>query len=281
MKAGNKNEVSRAAPFVKWVGGKRSIMKELVSKLPDTFNIYWEPFVGGGALYFEIHGRLTSAVLSDSNHDLILAYNIVKQDPLALITRLEGHFREHSKIHYYKVRSQHDLQDPLEIVARFIYLNKTCFNGVYRVNKKGEFNTPMDPVRPMIIQPENIILASAALEIAQIEHMEFDNIKPAAGDFVYCDPPYYSVNDIKYTKEGFGETKQRQLHDFVVQLHKQDVKVMISNSDTPLIYELYEGLPWCITTIQASRRVRVRKSESRGSLKELIITNYSPRSLIC
>ncbi len=267
-----------AAPFVKWVGGKRSIASELVARLPQTFDGYWEPFVGGGALFFEIHGRLTSAVLSDSNLDLAMAYNAVRRDPLSLIAKLEEHARKHSPAYFYKVRSQHDLQDPIDVAARLLYLNKTCYNGLYRVNKKGEFNVPIGSyVNPEIVQRENIMLCSAALQKAQIEYREFDTIKPASGDFVYCDPPYHPVNSTssftKYTKLEFGEKEQERLRDFALQLHKQGVKVMLSNSDTALIRSLYKDPIWRLATVQAPRNVNC-KPEGRGAVSELIITNY-------
>ena len=129
-------EHGRAAPFVKWVGGKRSIIEELVARVPPYFNRYWEPFAGGAALFFRIHERITEAILSDSNLDLVLAYNVVKRDPVALIRKLEGHAKRHNETYYYRIRSQHDLQDPVDVAARFVYLNKTCYNGLYRVNKR-------------------------------------------------------------------------------------------------------------------------------------------------
>lgn len=268
-----------AAPFVKWAGGKRSIIGALVSRLPSTFNGYWEPFVGGGALFFGLHGGFTAAVLSDSNLDLTIAYNAVKRDPLALIAKLETHAKRHNETYFYKVRAQHGLQDPIEVAARFIYLNKTGYNGLYRVNKKGEFNVPMGSyVKPEIVQRENILLCSAALENVQVEYREFDTISPAPGDFVYCDPPYHPVNGTsftKYTKLEFGDKEQERLRDFALQLHKQGVKVMLSNSDTPLIRHLYSGHTWHLATVQAPRNIN-NKPEGRGPVPELIITNYAP-----
>ena len=267
-----------ATPFVKWAGGKRSIIDELVDRLPASFGAYWEPFVGGGALFFEIHEPLSAAVLSDSNFDLTIAYGAVRGDPVALIAKLEEHARKHSETYYYKIRSQHSLQDPIDVAARFLYLNKTCYNGLYRVNKKGEFNVPIGSyANPEIVQRENINLCSAALQKATIEFREFDTIKPAAGDFVYFDPPYHPVNATsftKYTKLEFGETEQGRLRDFALQLHKQGVNVMLSNSDTPLIRSLYKGAVWHLATVQAPRNVNC-KPEGRGAVDELVITNYS------
>ena len=268
----------KASPFVKWAGGKRSIVDELVSRLPETFGRYWEPFVGGGALFFTTQDQLTEATLSDSNLELTVTYNVVKRDPDAIIAKLEQHARKHNETYYYRIRNQHSLQDPVDLAARFLYLNKTCYNGLYRVNKKGEFNVPMGSyTKPEIVQRDNILLCSEILQKAQIEYREFDTISPVAGDLVYCDPPYHPVNSnsfTKYTKLEFGEKEQERLRDFALQLHKQGVMVMLSNSDTPLIRSLYKASVWHLSTVQAPRNVNC-KPEGRGAVSELIITNYA------
>src|SRR3990167_5444752 len=270
-------EPGKASPLVKWVGGKRSVASALVGRLPATFGRYWEPFAGGAALFFTVHSKLTAATLSDSNLELTIAYNVVKSDPTGLIAQLEQHARRHSETHYYKVRSHHNLQDPVDVAARFLYLNKTCYNGLYRVNKKGEFNVPIGSyTNPEIVQRQNILLCSEALQKASVEYREFDAITPASGDFVYCDPPYHPVNATsftKYTKLAFGEGEQERLRDFALQLHKQGVFVMLSNSATPLIRSLYKGPLWHLATVQAPRNVNC-KPEGRGAVNELIITSY-------
>ena len=270
--------LGKASPFVKWAGGKRSIIGELVSRLPKPFNRYWEPFVGGGALFFGIQPRPMSATLSDFNFDLMVAYNAVKREPLGLIAKLEEHAGRHGKDYYYKMRARQNLQDPIDLAARFLYLNKTCYNGLYRVNRKGEFNVPMGSyVNPEIVPRENILACSAALAMAQLEYREFDTIRPDAGDFVYCDPPYHPVNPTsftKYTQLEFGEQEQGRLRDFALKLHRQGVLVMLSNSDTALIRNLYRGAPWQLATVQAPRIVNC-KPDGRGVINELVITNYS------
>ena len=268
----------KAVPFVKWAGGKRSIIDKLVSRLPAEFNQYWEPFVGGGAFFFEIQPHLSSAFLSDSNFELMVTYNAVKKEPLGLIAKLERHSRRHSKQYYYQVRKRHKMQDPIDMAARFLYLNKTCYNGLFRVNKKGEFNVPIGSyVNPDIVQRENILACSAAIASTPLEYREFDTIKPNAGDFVYCDPPYNPVNSTsftKYTSLEFGELEQERLQNFALKLHRQGVMVMLSNSDTALIRELYRGAPWHVVTVQAPRNVN-SNPDGRGVINELIITNYS------
>lgn len=270
-----KNE---ASPFIKWAGGKRAIMDTLVRLLPTEFDDYYEPFAGGAALFYEIYPRIDKAYISDSNLNLIMTYAVVKNDPETLITKLEEHARKDSSEYYYKIRSQHNLQDPIGIAARFIYLNKTCYNGLYRVNKKGEFNVPRGSNNnPDIIQRENILASSNALKEVDIKYLEFDRIKPEKNDFVYCDPPYHptSANGFtKYTTLDFSEKDQERLRDFVLQLHKNGVKVMLSNSDAAFIRSLYIPSIWNVTIVEAPRMVNC-KSEGRGSVNELVIRNYS------
>ena len=253
------SELGKAAPFVKWAGGKRSVVAALVARFPPTFNKYWEPFTGGGALFFGIYERITQAVLSDSNLDLTVAYNVVKSDPSALIRNLEGHAKMHNETYYYRIRNQHDLRDPVDMAARFIYLNRTCYNGLYRVNKKGEFNVPIGRYdNPKIVQRDNINACSTALQRANIEFREFDTIEPSPGDLVYCDPPYHPVNSTsftKYTKLAFGDQEQERLRDFALQLHRNGVVVILSNSDTPLIRSLYRSPTWHLATVKVPRNV--------------------------
>ncbi|NQW21823.1 MAG: DNA adenine methylase [SAR202 cluster bacterium] len=271
-------EYGKATPFIKWAGGKRSVVNDLTARFPKTFNKYWEPFVGGGALFFGIQGLIKDAVLSDANLDLTITYNAVKRDPVALIRKLEAHAKKHNETYYYRVRSQHDLQDPLDVAARFIYLNKTCFNGLYRVNNKGEFNVPIGGYdKPDIAQADNIPLCSTALQKTQIEYREFDTIQPSPGDLVYCDPPYHSTNGAsftKYTKLAFGEQDQERLRDFAVGLHRSGVNVILSNADTPLIRSLYKAPTWHIGMVKVPRQIN-SNPDGRGPVDELIITNYT------
>jgi len=266
-----------AAPFVKWAGGKRGIIDELIKNLPATFGNYYEPFMGGAALFFEIQSRITQAYLSDINLDLAITFKVVQKAPELLIAKLEEHARKDSEEYYYKIRAQYELQNHIDIAARFIYLNKTCFNGLYRVNKKGEFNVPRgSSTNPNIVQRENILAGSRVLQKATIEYREFDDIKPLQDDFVYFDPPYHpadSTSFTKYTKLDFSEKDQQRLRDLAVKLNRSGVRVMLSNSDTPFIRNLYSANIWQINTIQAPRMVNC-KANGRGAVNELLITNY-------
>lgn len=264
-------------PFVKWAGGKRSIISELKDRLPVKFNNYYEPFVGGGALFFEIYSTLKKAYLSDVNFYLIMAYTVIKKDPKALIELLKKHAKNNSDDYYYKVRAWHELQDPIEISARFIYLNKTCYNGLYRVNKKGEFNVPVGKYpNPNIISEENIMTCHKAFKNVQIEYKDFSEIKADKNDFVYFDPPYHPTNETSFTaysKLDFTEKDQIKLAEFAIALHHKEVKVMLSNSNTKFIKDLYKSSIFKTKVVNAPRLVNC-KGNGRNAVEELLITNY-------
>ena len=274
---GPMRECGKAVPFVKWVGGKRNVVKDLITRFPLSLGKYWEPFVGGGALFFGIHERIDGAFLSDSNLDLVIAYNVVKLDHERLLRKLEVHAKNHDEEYYYGIRSQHGLEDPVDVAARFIYLNRTCYNGLYRVNKKGEFNVPIGSYDdPEIVHRENIKACCLALQKADVQFREFDAIEPVPGDLVYCDPPYHPVSSTsftKYTKSDFGEEEQVRLRDFALKLHANGVNVILSNSDTPLIRDLYASPVWHLDVVKVSRNVN-SKADGRGRVDELIIRNY-------
>lgn len=268
----------RAGPFVKWAGGKKNLLSHLTASLPPSFNTYFEPFVGGGALFFAQTNRIQSALLSDTNFELVIAFNVIRKDPELLTELLEEHSRRHSTEYYYRVRNQRDLQDPIKIAARFIYLNKTCYNGLHRVNKKGRFNVPIGRyANPVIYQRDNLIACHEALQAARIELRDFETISPEPGDFVYCDPPYHPVgvtsSFTKYTKLDFTEEDQTRLRDFVLRLHRRSVLVMVSNSDTPFVRELYSDPVFKVTVVQAPRYVN-SKPDKRYPINELLITTY-------
>lgn len=268
----------KASPFIKWAGGKRSLLPDLVANMPPTFNTYYEPFLGGAALFFEASDHVSSAVLTDTNFDLVITFNVIKRDPEPLIKLLEEHTRKHNSDYYYRIRTQSDLQDPIKIAARFIYLNKTCYNGLWRVNKKGQFNVPIGRYTNVIIyQRANLIACHKALQNARIEYRDFETITPNIGDFVYCDPPYYPIDATssftKYTKIDFTEEDQMRLRDFALRLHNDGVLVMVSNSDTPLTRDLYSEPPFNLVVVQAPRLVNCR-ADRRHPINELIITTY-------
>ena len=273
-----------AKPFVKWAGGKRSLLPELLSRLPQQFDRYHEPFVGGGALFFAMirnnmkdGGGGGKYCLSDVNPDLVNAFHIVQRDVEPLIDRLSQHTQDHSHDYYYHIRSQHDLRDGVERAARFIYLNKTCYNGLWRVNSKGQFNVPLgSSPKPAICDADNLRACHAALQGVEIALSDFLDIAPGSGDFIYLDPPYHSQKSSGFTKyalNDFGDGEHKALRDFCRRLHEQGVRFMLSNSDTPLVRALYADAPFHIGEVQAPRMVN-RNPAGRGAVNELLIRNY-------
>jgi len=266
-------------PFVKWAGGKRQVVKTLMENLPDSFGRYFEPFVGGGALLFELLPE--RAVINDINGELINAYTVIRDYPEELIESLKKHKNERD--YYYKMRAiLPDSLTPVERASRFIYLNKTCFNGLYRENSKGQFNVPFGRYKnPNIPDRENIMAVSHFLNSADvvIYNLDYREIVPPlarAGDFVYLDPPYQPVSTTayftSYTKHGFTEKDQRELAEVFKQLDRKGCYVMLSNSDTELVRELYKGFN--IFRIKTNRRINSKTDRRKATAQELVIKNY-------
>jgi len=273
-------------PFLKWVGGKRGLLSQLLEKFPSEFANYHEPFLGGGAVFFELYARGylkdKKVYLSDINSELINTYNVVKNYPLDLISNLEIYKEKHSQDFYYKTRAL-DREDEffkiseLERATRFIYLNKTCFNGLYRVNKKGYFNTPIGSYKnPNIVDRDTILSASEALQNAIISNKPFDEVVHNAtkNDLVYFDPPYYPLNVTSsftaYNENDFLDDKQKELFNVFEELHEKECFVLHSNSDTNFIKDLYQE--HSIDFVQANRFIN-SKSSGRGKINEVLIRN--------
>lgn len=243
----------KASPFVKWAGGKRSIIPIISEYLPPSIETYHEPFVGGGAVFFAFEDRIKNATLADLNEELVIAYRAISQRTDEVITALEKHAEKHNTKGYYtQVRDKQKPKDPVAITARFLYLNKTCFNGLYRVNKSGKFNVPQGKYKnPKICDPLNLKNVAKVLQKATIRVGQFDEtIFPNSGDFIYCDPPYDGTF-AGYQAEGFGDIDQERLKDSVDEWTKQGASVMLSNSDTPFIRKLYKD--YSIHSITAYR----------------------------
>lgn len=259
-----------ARPFLKWVGGKRSIMPELLKRLPEEYESYNELFMGGGALFFALQPK--EAYLSDVNFHLVITFKAVQEDVDALIKQLKVHARLHNKEYFQKARIKLlKEKDPTKIAALFIYLNKTCFNGLYRVNSKGGFNVPMgDYKNPPILDEENLRNCSKVLKTADIRQHDFSHAKIFKGDFYYIDPPYHETYE-GYASGGFGDLEHGKLATFCREIDKRGGFFMVSNSDTPFVRELYKG--YNIETVSASRSVSC-KAHQRGREDELIIRNY-------
>nr|VFJ47844.1 MAG: DNA adenine methylase [Candidatus Kentron sp. DK] len=270
----------RAAPFVKWAGGKRRLIPEIMARLSASFSTYHEPFLGGGAVFFALAGerRITRAVLSDTNAELIGAYRAVRESPKALIRLLEAHKEAHGEEgYYYRVRDRHGAtaggaEARLASAARFIYLNKTCYNGLYRVNSKGRFNVPQGRYQnPTIYHRENLLAVSRVLQNAELAVRDFSEIEPEAGDVIYCDPPYDDTFN-SYAAGGFGEAGQRRLREWMDRWREKGCYVLLSNSDTPLIRDLYAD--YRIAEIAAPRYIN-SKGSGRGMTKELLVMGFA------
>jgi len=272
-------------PFVKWVGGKRQLLtqfRKLNLYPPELFNIktgkYFEPFVGGGAVFFDLLPE--KGFLSDLNNELVTTYNVIKNDVDGLITSLKKHKTD--KEYFLKVRSQDPTKlSDLAVASRFIFLNRTCFNGMYRVNSKGGFNVPYGKyTNPLICDENNLKKVSKALQGIEIKHQDYKEVlkKAKKGDFIYFDPPYYPVSKTasftSYTAESFLDKEQIELRDTFLELHKRGCYAMLSNSDTPFINKIYLGFKGVrINKVEAGRAIN-SKGSGRGKITEVLITNY-------
>jgi len=277
-----------AKPFLKWAGGKRQLVPAIRELMPKKYNRYFEPFVGGGALFFAVapdaeqHGP---AYLADLNAELMMAYYGVRYSVDQIIDVLAKKKALHDKTHYLATRAwpagpiAHE--DEAVVAARMIYLNKTCFNGLYRVNKKhGTFNVPMGRYKdPTILDEPGLRAASAVLNRAEAEFhtCDFEHVHRQAekGDFVYFDPPYAPTSDtanfVGYTQEGFGEPEQRKLAEVFRDLTDDGIYCILSNSDTPLVRELYADFP--IREVKRSGAIS-SKASKRGPVTELLIRGW-------
>ena len=266
-------------PIVKWVGGKRQLMFELLKNLPTSYNRYFEPFIGGGALFFEL--QPDNAYISDMNEELINLYSVVRDSVDELIEDLSKH--EISKEYFLEIRNidrteEYSKLSNVERASRFIYLNRTCFNGMYRVNSKGEFNVPFGNYKnPRIIDENNLLNCSELLKKTEIKCADFSEIihKVQKGDFVYFDPPYVPLNETSsftsYTKDGFDIDMQFKLRDVCDELDSMGIKFMLSNSDTKLVNELYANYE--IKKVFASRQINAN-ADGRGKITEVLVKNY-------
>ncbi len=257
-------------PFLKWVGGKRSILSELVARLPEKYGTYHEPFVGGGALFFNV--QPTKAALYDVNFTLVLTYQAVRDDVEKLISLLKMHQRLHDKAYFTAARDKiYTEKDPMKIAALFIYLNKTCFNGLYRVNKAGKFNVPMGSyTNPVLFEEDVLRNDSKVLQGVTITQQPFTQLEVAREDFYYMDPPYHKTYD-GYNGGGFDDEQHKKLAELCAEIHSAKAYFMLSNSDTPYIRGLYSKFH--IEVLSASRSVSC-KAAQRGKENELIIRNY-------
>jgi DNA adenine methylase len=265
-----------ASPVIKWVGGKTKLLPELLARLPATWGRYYEPFAGGAALFFRLAPK--RAVLADRNADLVGLYRAVASDAPAVIRRLELHRHAHDEAHYYDTRARWNDRSvswtAAERAAAFIYLNKTCFNGLWRVNRAGGFNVPMGRyVDPPICVPDALHAAHRVLARAELRCADYRTAvaDATAGDLIYFDPPYDPItptaNFTSYTADAFGPEQQRELADLARELVGRGCRVMLSNSDTPFIRSIYKGFR--IDRVKCARAINSNAAK-RGDVDEVI-----------
>lgn len=253
-------------PFVKWAGGKTQLLKQIDEHIPQSFNKYIEPFIGGGALYF--HLNHSDSIISDLNQELIITYNSVKENVEQLIIELNS--IENSEENYYRIRAleTEDLSE-IERAARFIYMNKTCFNGLYRVNKKGKFNVPYGKRTGPFIDEKRLKECSKILSKTTILHSNYKDVldnHAQSGDLVFLDPPYYPVGEFsdfkRYTKEFFYHEDQVELRDQFINLVEKGCHVLLTNSNHPVVLELYKDFE--IVEYQTKRMINKDASKRKG-----------------
>ncbi len=266
------------SPFLKWAGGKSQLFAQMREWFPSEFDVYVEPFLGGGAVFFRL--LPDRAILSDLNAELMNVYRTVQSDVHPLMKVLDEHeLRKTDKDYYYKVREWiPETLDPVARAARTIFLNKTCYNGLYRVNSKGQFNVPFGRYKnPQLYDEDNLLACSQALQGKLLLAADYQHAMAYArqGDFVYLDPPYQPVSETanftSYTKDAFTETDQKELASAFSELDRRGCKVILSNSATDYVRELYDGYE--IISLKATRAIS-SKAETRGEIEELLIMNY-------
>ncbi|HHY58388.1 MAG TPA: DNA adenine methylase [Chloroflexi bacterium] len=277
-------ESRSAKPFLKWVGGKQQLLDQFALLFPAHFHSYHEPFLGGGAVYFHLwsSNQITGAAyLSDLNEELVDTYLAVRNRVDDVIAILRKHEANHSHDYYYHVRAadrkMHQLTQ-VEKAARLIYLNRTCYNGLYRVNRKGQFNVPIGSYQaPKIVFEDTLRAASRALQPANLHIRKFESVLDyaQAGDFIYFDPPYVPISKTasftSYTLDSFSDENQHQLAEVFGELSRRGCYCMLSNSYSPLTLNLYRD--YRIETVRAIRAVN-SNGGARGAINEVVVLNY-------
>ena len=277
------NEIPR--PFLKWAGGKSQLLAQFEALYPRRSQVrrYLEPFVGSAAVFFHLRNlyQTGEVILADSNAELINTYRAIQQEVEKVVRLLAKHRKAHSPEHYYRIRARRPSElSSAELAARTIYLNKTCFNGLYRDNSQGGFNVPIGRYEdPAILDARNLRAVSAALRGVELRQGHFRETLQYArnGDFIYFDPPYQPLSTTAfftaYTRNSFGPADQEELAEVFRLLNDRGCRIMLSNSATPLIRRLYQGFD--LRTVDARRSINSR-ADRRGAIKEIVVLNYEP-----
>ncbi len=277
-------EISKAIPFVKWAGGKRQLLPQIRERMPKQYNNYYEPFVGGGAVVFDLCPE--NAVINDINKALINTYRQIRDNAdefIYAVNKLDSEMWEDGKEYYYSLREHYNdklmkLEFDIELAALFVFINKHCFNGLYRVNGKGFFNVPYNNSRKNSINESSIIAVSQYLKNVTILDGDFEKACKNAkeGDFVFLDSPYAPLNPTSfgaYTKEGFGFESHKRLADLFEKLTQRGCLCMLTNHNTELINDLYSSKGYHKDVVGAKRMINSDASKRVG--EEIIICNYS------
>jgi DNA adenine methylase len=271
----NKKVDGPVIPFLKWAGGKRWFTERHLDLLPENYERYIEPFLGSGAVFFS--EKPTSAVLSDLNPDLIATYRAVRDNPTEIQALLQLHHNSHDKIYYYKVRGEKP-KDELALAAWFLYLNRTCFNGLYRVNLKNEFNVPIGTKTQVVLPTDNFDLISKRLSNVELACVDFEETidQAGSGDFVFVDPPYtvkHNLNGfIKYNQKIFSWEDQVRLRDAIVRAVNRGAKVMITNANHQSVRELYQDIGEQKALARSS--VLAASANFRANVDELMVRTW-------
>lgn len=269
------NKQKIIVPFLKWAGGKRWLVKNYSHIFPQKFNRYIEPFLGSGALFFSLQPK--KAILSDLNIDLIEAYNVIKGNPAEIKKLLCNHHEKHHKEYYYSVRSSIPTNS-VERAARLIYLNRTCWNALYRVNLKGEFNVPIGTKSSVVLPSDNFDNVASILRHADIYSADFEETinKSKKNDFLFVDPPYtvkHNTNAfVKYNETIFSWDDQIRLMEALISADKRGAKILLTNANHTAIEKLYEGKFRAMAVNRKS--VIAASSKNRGTTSELLISNF-------
>lgn len=280
-------------PVVKWVGGKRQLLPALLTRIPANFSRYIEPFFGGGALFFSLRrngflARPGSSILNDANADLMNVYEVIKFRAEDLLGHLRAFPYQNDEIDYYSARAEYNClrggnsENSVARASLFLYLNHHGYNGMWRVNADGVYNVPYGRYQkdPVFWAEGSILSASVALHPSVLHCRDFSEFSPmiGQGDFVYLDPPYQPIsktsNFVGYTQQSFSKADQDRVFSFFSDADRRGARVMLSNSDTPEIREMYEGAGFVVETVSALRRVN-SKSDGRAGVSEILVRNYS------
>lgn len=270
-------------PFLKWAGGKKQLLPEIKKYVPANYSTYYEPFVGGGAVFFELKPK--KAVINDISQELINVYRVVKNNVERLIKDLKKH--KNNRDYFYKIRvldrdKEYEKLSSIEKASRIIYLNKTCYNGLFRVNRQGYFNVPFGRYKNPNIINEKVLRAVSNYLIdnnIKILNKDFAEVldKIEKNCFIYFDPPYNPLSESSsftgYTFSGFGEEEQRRLKKLCDRLNKDGYRFLISNSATPFILNLYKYYKETTVIVKTNRSINCIASK-RGEIEEVLIRNY-------